>query len=346
MKLTFNTNDLRRKLDKVKTAIGKAIRLITINNNLYLESNTDLASTRIYLDKTELEIKTLISSTFINIVKACPGDKIELTIKDNLVQIKSGTFKVSINQVNEVLYTEKFENITDSMIKLEEDNFKEILKVVNIAASKTHSNVSLHGTNIKFKDNTLYIQSSDSFRVSQFSKGASYQAEFNFVVMGNVVEKCLSSLKEYEVYLDNNKVYLCDTECFFIVRNIDKEYPDVEKFIKISGHEVMIDRTLLSTALDRCSIASSDNLTLIFDNKVLGLKAKSEVVEVNETLELKQCSLKDFTISMSKNYAKESIANLSGDTIRIILETAFKPVLLMNEDSSDIVHLILPIRLT
>ena len=161
--------------------------------------------------------------------------------------------------------------------------------------------------------------------------------------------KLLSSLEdEIELHLFSNKIIFKFNNIIFQSRLINGTYPNTKNLIPSESlFELKLNCNEFYSMVDRASILNDDNdnniVTLEIKDKLMKITSMSlEIGKVEEKMNV-DCS-DSIKISFSAKYMMDALRTIKTKDVIITFVGEIKPILLKNDDSDDLVSLILPIR--
>ena len=225
----------------------------------------------------------------------------------------------------------------------------------NYACSLDEARVVLTGVNIKLNENNLECSATDSYRLAlrkyKLTNGVNNSIDI-IIPSKNLNEllKLLTSGDEdiIEMHLFSNKVIFKFNNILFQSRLINGTYPNTKNLIPSESlFDLKIDTTEFYNMVDRASILNNDNdnniITLEIKNKLLKITSMSlEIGKVEEKMSV-DCD-SDIKISFSAKYMMDALRTINSKNVILTFVGEIKPILLKNDDSEDLVCLILPIR--
>lgn len=347
MKIELITSDLVRKINKLRNCSKFGIKLFTEENKLYAYSSNGEMSGRAFITQVDQEVNRVVPERFLNIIKSLQSSSISLVFDEKNLKINAGKYKGNVNYIEDRILNVSFE--ISNLLEIQVNNIYDLIKRASIAASKDKLNLS--GLNLDKRENLLIFESCDGFRVSQFKLEEFFAPEkVKFRLLNSEVERAMSCIDRTKMRLRVNSAttYIADDEAEFLIRNLDYNYPDLDKFIpKNTSQYVVLNKDELVAALDRISIISDqafDSVNLRFQNNELVLWKRTQLGEAAEKIELKNCNFEETEIIISINFLKDALKTFDSKKITIHFNEAIKPILIKSMDEPENTQMILPIR--
>ena len=328
----------------VITASDNDITIQTVINkgdDLVIESTGNIVIKGKYI----LDIIRKLDAEFINIE----------IIDDHKIMIFTENSEFNLNGIDAREYPDIDLDLSPDFISMSISSFKSMILQTNYACSLDEARVVLTGVNIKLNENNLECSATDSYRLAlrkyKLTNGVNNSIDI-IIPSKNLNEllKLLTSGDEdiIEMHLFSNKVIFKFNNILFQSRLINGTYPNTKNLIPSESlFDLKIDTTEFYNMVDRASILNNDNdnniITLEIKNKLLKITSMSlEIGKVEEKMSV-DCD-SDIKISFSAKYMMDALRTINSKNVILTFVGEIKPILLKNDDSEDLVCLILPIR--
>ena len=328
----------------VITASDNDITIQTVINkgdDLVIESTGNIVIKGKYI----LDIIRKLDAEFINIE----------IIDDHKIMIFTENSEFNLNGIDAREYPDIDLDLSPDFISMSISSFKSMILQTNYACSLDEARVVLTGVNIKLNQNNLECSATDSYRLAlrkyKLTNGVNNSIDI-IIPSKNLNEllKLLTSGDEdiIEMHLFSNKVIFKFNNILFQSRLINGTYPNTKNLIPSESlFDLKIDTTEFYNMVDRASILNNDNdnniITLEIKNKLLKITSMSlEIGKVEEKMSV-DCE-SDIKISFSDKYMMDALLTINSKNVILTFVGEIKPILLKNDDSEDLVCLILPIR--
>ena len=242
-----------------------------------------------------------------------------------------------------------------NFVKINTKLFKTIINQTAFATSTDESRPILTGINIKITGDILECSATDSYRLAlkkhKLTKSVNNSADI-IIPSKNLSEllKLLTSSDDesIEMHLFSNKVIFKFNNILFQSRLINGTYPNTKNLIPSESlFDLKLDTNEFYSMVDRASILNNDNdnniITLEIKNNLLKITSMSlEIGKVEEKMSV-DCN-NSIKISFSAKYMMDALRTINSKNVVLTFVGEIKPILLNNDDSEDLVCLILPIR--
>ncbi len=292
-----------------------------------------------------LDIIRKLDSEFINIE----------IIDDHKIMIFTDNSEFNLNGIEAREYPDIDLGLSSDVVSMSISDFRSMILQTNYACSLDEARVVLTGVNIKISGNNLECSATDSYRLALKKKlltsGVDNGADI-IIPSKNLSEllKLLSSSDEevIELHLFSNKVIFKFNNILFQSRLISGTYPYTKNLIPSDSiFDLKINCSEFYNMVDRASILNNDTdnniITLEIKNNLLKITSMSlEIGKVEEKLSV-SCD-NDIKISFSAKYMMDALRTINSRDVVLTFVGEVKPILLKNDDSDDLVCLILPIR--
>lgn len=345
LKITIGKNGLLNKLSKIKCAVGNAIKFYVKNNKLIAYVSNQIITAKISIaDVEESDFSKVIDANIYNVIKYCPDNEVTLNFEDTRVSIASGKYKCYLNYIEDKILKVDF-SIISKLSDLKIQQISETIKFASISAGSERP--YLQGINIVIKDGKLILRSSDSFRASVIKLETEIKEEVNVILIPNALEKIINSINVLDSIIKVNKAYcyISDGEVEFLMRNIDGDYPDLDKFIPISfKHSIDVPRKEIVQTIERCSVIVHDYIELAFNSKEVRLHRKNDIGEIDESIDV-ESDIENMNIALSLQFLKDAINAYNCDFVRFMINGPYSQILIIDPKNDNSLQMILPIRI-
>lgn len=327
--ITASDNDIT-----IQTVIEKG-------DNLIIENTGNIVIKGKYI----LDIIRKLDSEFINIE----------IIDDHKIMIFTENSEFNLNGIEAREYPDIDLTLSSDFVNMSISDFKSMILQTNYACSLDEARVVLTGVNIKINDDNLECSATDSYRLAlRKEKLTSIVKNSADIIIPsknlNELLKLLSSGDdgEIEMHLFSNKVIFKFGNILFQSRLISGTYPNTKNLIPSDSiFDLSIDCNEFYNMVDRASILNNDT-----DNNIITLEIKNNLLKITSmSLEIGKVEEKmnvscdnDIKISFSAKYMMDALRTIKSKNVVLTFVGEIKPILLKNDDSSNLVCLILPIR--
>lgn len=376
MRFIILKENLNGGLNIVSRVAGKNLTLPILNNilisaekNFLNLSATDLELGIKYwsLIKDEKEGKiTVPAKTLSNFIALLPGDKINIELKNQILNITCQDYQTKIKGLS----AEEFPIIP----KIENENFIELncqvfcdglSKVVDFATSN-QTRAELSGIYFNFKKDGLYLTATDSFRLAEktlfFVKKT--DKDFSFILPQKSVREIINILAGREgkinLYFSPSQVlfeYLMaevqHPQIQIISRVIDGDYPDYQEIIpKKYEVQVILPREKFLNHIKTASIFSgkTNEVKIRLNPQKEGIEILSQNPELGENMSFLQGQVKyektpkEMEVSFNHRFLADGLLNIKDAEVIFELNGEDGPAALKPKADSSYIYIVMPIK--
>ena len=338
--------------------------VLPILSNILIEAQQD----KIRLTATDLDIGiscvvpvntqetgmiTIPAKRFSDIIKELPGDEVSIITKKNnlmLIETESCQFRIMGAGVEEFPKLPEFKD--REVIKLDQADLKEMLRLTSFAVSLDESRYILNGILFQISKGNLGLVATDGKRLAIIEKKMKQGADkdVRMIVPLKTIQELNRSLKdegELVLVLGNNQVLFELDRVMIISRLIEGEFPDYHQVIPPqSENKIKIDRERFLLAIKRAALLATPDYQAVklevFKNKLVVSKSTPDVGESREEISMEYGG-KEMMIGFNPAYLVDVLKNLALETIELELTDTEKPgVIRIN----GYIYIVLPMRLS
>lgn len=345
--------------------IFNALKIQTQENNLILEANNGNIAIKIEIKDKSLKIKkqgkiACLGRYFIEIIKKINDSLIKITVmENNFLVIKTSfcEYKLKLMDVCDFLELDFSFQKLDSF-QIETLFLKNMIKEVNISASKNEKRPILMGLNLIYQNNILKSFATDSFRMSQkkINLDIKYR-NFNIVIPNKSLEELIKILehcqsKHLKIYSDAQKIFLEIDNLWFQTSLLEGNYPQIQE-IKLTNFpfSIHLNKDDLMKALERVSLLFSKeqintNVIKFILNEQNSIEISSSSESLGTALEKiipLKVSANSFQIAFNAKYLEDVLKVLSVKEVVFYFDNPLKPFIITTLEKDSSIHLILPI---
>ncbi len=372
MKLTLIKNEFLTGINLASRLAQKSASLPIIQNilleatdNILKIGATNLETGVIFwvLAKVEKEGKVLVPANILsNFISSISGDKIELMLKNNVLNIKSqdGLAKIIGQEASEYPI---IPILKDVLCKIEAQSLAFAISQVVDFTSPSQMRPELSGVYLRFSPQELITAASDSFRLAEKRIKADFKELKKEIAL--ILPKTTSReiANVFQNNLDLAKIYLSENQIMFEVMSqelgtpkiqitsqlIEGHYPDYQQIIptefKVSA---IFERELLVSKLKIVSIFSgrSSEVRLDLDprTQTTRLFAQSSEVGENEVLIPSRIKGDPLTISFNHRFLSEGLNKFKTPNIIFSFSSEEGPAVLKAPEDESYFYIVMPIK--
>jgi len=247
----------------------------------------------------------------------------------------------------------KLEEVKDPII-LDGLKFKEIINNTSFACSLQESRPLLTGVNIKLTGNLFEVVATDSYRLSKVSLMLDkiYSENINIVIPArniNELIKLINREDEVQIHVFSNKALFKFGNIVFQTSLLNGTYPNTDNSIpKTFNYKIKANLKDFYSLLDTASSLTQSKEKNIVDMEINGNelivsasslegKGKDKITVVNEIGN-------NIKISFSVRYMLDALKVLNEEEICILLNGEISPIILKENEQSELIELVLPMK--
>lgn len=365
MKFVTTTRKIQEGLNIVKNITGKNLNLpilntvlMTAKNNQVNFSTTNLElGINYYLNTpVENEGKTAIPSKIItDLVSNIKDEKIEVSLKDNILSIQSGNFKTKLICFDPKDFPLIPKLKKEPLITLSARVLKNALGSVFDSISLSQTRPELGGVFINLNKGRIYFASTDSFRLTEKIISAPCPKNISVIIPRNTAAELIRILSDYEkdisLNIEENQIQFSSDDFDIISRLIDGRYPDYQKVIPLKSiSQVLFKKEDLQNNIRLAGLFSSNinDIGLRIDKKEAVVFSKnsdrgefSSRIKSNSGLQIEE----PFEVLLNYNYLADGLKNMPSDDVLFEYTGDGAPVVLRPKDSElSFTYLIMPLK--
>ncbi len=371
MKIQIKQNILIEHLNHVIKGIStknlrpilNCIKFELTEDGLYLMSTDNEISIKTFIDKKEIDKidscgEIVVSGRYIyDIIRKLPDELITLEeVMDAKIYITTKNSSFTLNCSDPTEFPDLELEYRKKPILLNQKVFKTIFNQTAFATSNGESRPVLTGINFKIENNKMECTATDSYRLAIKKIELSETAEENSNIiiptknLNELVKLMEDDEENIEIHIFNNKVIFKFSTISMMTRLISGTYPDTSKLIP-SEFMLTMQTSLMDfyNAIDRASLLTneSDKNTIKFetnDEQVIISSNIPEIGNVEEKILVKKNNKENIKIAFNSKFMLDAVRVLDSEEIELKFNGEFKPIIIKNSESNDLIQLILPIR--
>lgn len=369
MKLKIKRETLVSNLDNVSRALSTRNIIPVLNGikfelkkkGLYLTASDNDVSIEVFIDKKDIEIieeeDSLVvanGSKLLELLKRIDKEYIDIQSFDaNEVMFTSGKFEYKSNCfVKEDFPNIKFEEVSDP-IMIDSIKFKDIINKTTFACSLQESRPILTGINIKVIGDLFECVATDSYRLSKVLINIPNMTNsYNIVIPSkniNELYRIINKAIELEFHIFSNKVLVKYDNIKFQSSLLNGTYPNTDNSIpKEFSSTIKVSLSKFASLVSNASLISQAKDKNIIDmevkNNLLTIKANTLDGKFEDTIEVECEENTDIKISYSAKYMLDALKVYNKDNILLLMNGEISPIIIKEEENTEVTELILPMK--
>ena len=327
-------------------------------NNQVIFSATNLELGINYYLNTQVEDEGKIaipSKIFADFVSGIKDDKIEMSLKENTLNIQSANFKTKLMCLNSKDFPLIPKLKKEPAINLPARTLKNILSSVFDSISLSQTRPELGGVFMGLNKTKICFASTDSFRLTEKIISAECRKQASVIIPRNTVAELIRILSDYEkdvsISIEENQIQFYSDDFDIVSRLIEGRYPDYQKVIPLkSASQALFKKEDLQNNIKLAGLFSSNinDIGLRVDKKEAAVFSKnSDRGEFNSRLKNNPNSKieEPFEVLLNYNYLSDGLKNIPSEDILFEYTGEGAPIVLRPKDPElNFTYLIMPLR--
>lgn len=370
MKFTIEKNILLVHLNSVSKAMTTKNIIPVLNGiefnlkkeGLYLTATNNDITIKNFINKKDIkDIKkegtVIIHGRYLlDIIRKLPEDDIyieEIDGNKTVISTKNSKYNLNCYPITEYPKVELKES--NSPIIIASGLLKEIFNQTSFATSFQESRPLLTGLNIKIIGNILECVATDSYRLAKkiIKLPKKIEENINIIIPSKNINELVKIIEDDEdeisISIFNNKILFKYKNILFQSSLLSGTYPNTDNFVP-KDFEIEIEANLIElyNVFDRASLLTQSKekniVQLSIEKEKLIINSSSlEVGKVEEVMIINNIKNKDIKISFSAKYILEALKTFKSDSVKLYFNGQIKPIIIKENEKSDLIQLILPI---
>ena len=366
MKATIERAVLLKSLGHVQSVVERR-NTIPILSNVLMEARED-GSLRLMATDLDLQVDesvpanvsqpgatTVSAHTFFDIVRKLPeGSQVELSAAEGKMQVVAGRARFNLSTLPRDDFPVIAEGDLPTRFELPAATLREIIEKTRFAISSEETRYYLMGIFFHVIDDQLRAAATDGHRLARVTIGRPDGADGmpDVIVPRKAVNELYRLLEELEgtveISLSPTKVRFGLGSAILTSKLIDGTFPDYNRVIPTANDKLLkLDPKSFSAGVDRVSTIASektravkmavdrDKVTLSVTSPENGVATEEIPADYgNDGLE----------IGFNARYLLDILSEIDGDTVEVHLADAAAPTLLRENDKSNALYVLMPMR--
>lgn len=368
MKVKVDRNELLKKLSDIQNIVEKRNTMPVLNNFLLSAESAVSAITATDLEtalKEPIELSVLEEGTMcipakklFEIAREMDGEIVLESADNQWIRVKCGKshFRLACISPDEFPVWPSIASTEARTVELDAATLLDSIEKTLYAAGESDTRYVLNGLLFHLKtDQVLNVVGTDGHRLALSQKKITEKLDEDVKII--LSRKSVSELRRFldgeqnpvKLTIGKNHVLFSIGSIQFLTRLIEGTYPNYEQVIPSDNNKDLgVDREAFSKALKIVSILSKerssavkvdlnpDIMVISTSNPDLG-DAKDEI-----TVKYKGDAM---TIAFNARYLLDVLNVMESETILLKMNEALSPVLLIEEDRTDYICVVMPMRL-
>ena len=366
MKATIERAILLKSLSHVQSVVERR-NTIPILSNVLLEARDD-GSLRLMATDLDLQVDesiaanveqagatTVSAHTFFDIVRKLPeGSQVELTAAEGKMQVIAGRSRFNLSTLPRDDFPVIAEGELPTRFELPAATLRQVIEKTRFAISSEETRYYLMGIFFHVIDDQLRAAATDGHRLARITVAKPDGADGmpDIIVPRKCVHELYRLLEELEgtleVSLSPTKVRFGLGSAVLTSKLIDGTFPDYNRVIPTANDKLLkLDPKSFSAGVDRVSTIASEKTRAVKmagdrDKVTLSVTSPENGVATEELPA--DYGFDGLEIGFNARYLLDILSEIDGDTVEVHLADAAAPTLLRENDKSEALYVLMPMR--
>lgn len=365
MKVICNSIELSEACQNVQRAASAKTAIPAIEGILMVAENNMLTLTGYDLEmgittsipaRIEEEGQLVLNAhMFSETLRKLPGNTVNIDSDTRqIASISSGEFESTLIGISAEEYPELPSVSGGYSVTLNQGILKDMVRKTIFSAAIKDSKIVHTGIKFEIEKNHIRLIAVDGVRLAIRNENIEYGGEdLSFVVPAKTLSEAVKLMSEDD---ENVSISVGKRHIVFeigsyniISRLLDGEFLNYKAAIPSSTKTtVSVDTKILLESIDRTSLIITDKIKspvkCVFSEGLIKISSMTSLGSANDKLSAK-IEGEDCTIGFNNKYMIEALRVCDTDEIKIKLNGAVAPILLVPSDGDSFIFLILPVRL-
>jgi DNA polymerase-3 subunit beta len=366
MKATIERATLLKSLGHVQSVVERR-NTIPILSNVLIEARED-GSIRLMATDLDLQVDesvpanvsqpgatTLSAHTLFDIVRKLPeGSQVELSAAEGKMQVNAGRSRFSLSTLPRDDFPVIAEGELPTRFELPAATLRQIIEKTRFAISSEETRYYLMGIFLHVIDDQMRAAATDGHRLARvtIAKPDGADGMPDVIIPRKAVQELYRLLEELEgtveISLSPTKVRFGLGSAVLTSKLIDGTFPDYNRVIPTANDKLLkLDPKSFSAGVDRVSTIASektravkmsvdrDKVTLSVTSPENGLATEELAADYGSD---------GIEIGFNARYLLDILSEIDGDTVEVHLADAAAPTLLRENDKSNALYVLMPMR--
>jgi DNA polymerase III subunit beta len=366
MKATIERATLLKSLGHVQSVVERR-NTIPILSNVLLEARED-GSLRLMATDLDLQVDesvpanvsqsgatTLSAHTLFDIVRKLPeGSQVELTAAEGKMQVIAGRSRFNLSTLPRDDFPVIAEGELPTHFELPAATLRQVIEKTRFAISSEETRYYLMGIFLHVVDEQLRAAATDGHRLARVTVARPDGAEGmpDVIVPRKAVAELYRLLEELEgtveISMSPTKIRFGLGSAILTSKLIDGTFPDYNRVIPTGNDKLLkLDPKSFSAGVDRVSTIASEKtravkISLDRDKVTLSVTSPENGIATEELAA--DYGADGLEIGFNARYLLDILGEIDGDTVEVHLADAAAPTLLRENDKSNALYVLMPMR--
>ena len=366
MKATIERAVLLKSLGHVQSVVERR-NTIPILSNVLIEARED-GSIRLMATDLDLQVDesvpatvtqpgatTVSAHTLFDIVRKLPeGSQVELTAAEGKMQVVAGRSRFNLSTLPRDDFPVIAEGDLPTRFELPAATLREIIEKTRFAISSEETRYYLMGIFLHVIDDQMRAAATDGHRLARVTvpKPDGADGMPDVIIPRKAVAELYRLLEELEgtveISLSPTKIRFGLGSAILTSKLIDGTFPDYNRVIPTANDKLLkVDPKSFSAGVDRVSTIASEKtravkISLDRDKVTLSVTSPENGVATEELPA--DYGSEGLEIGFNSRYLLDILSEIDGDTVEVHLADAAAPTLLRENDKSNALYVLMPMR--
>ena len=366
MKATIERATLLKSLGHVQSVVERR-NTIPILSNVLIEGRDD-GSIRLMATDLDLQVDesvpanvtqagaiTVSAHTLFDIIRKLPeGSQVELSAAEGKMQVNAGRSRFSLSTLPRDDFPVIAEGELPTRFELPAATLRQIIEKTRFAISTEETRYYLMGIFLHLIDDQLRAAATDGHRLARVTVAKPDGADGmpDVIIPRKAVAELYRLLEEVEgtveVSLSATKIRFDLGSAVLTSKLIDGTFPDYNRVIPTANDKLLkLDPKSFSAGVDRVSTIASEKtravkMSVDRDKITLSVTSPENGVATEEIPA--DYGSDGLEIGFNARYLLDILGEIDGDTVEVHLADAAAPTLLRENDKSNALYVLMPMR--
>ena len=366
MKATIERATLLKSLSHVQSVVERR-NTIPILSNVLIEARDD-GSLRLMATDLDLQVDesvpanvtqagatTVPAHTFFDIVRKLPeGSQVDISAAEGKMQVNAGRARFNLQTLPRDDFPVIAEGELPTRFELPAATLRQMIEKTRFAISSEETRYYLMGIFLHLVDDQLRAAATDGHRLARITVAKPDGADGmpDVIVPRKCVQELYRLLEELEgtveISLSPTKVRFGLGSAVLTSKLIDGTFPDYNRVIPTGNDKLLkLDPKSFSAGVDRVSTIASEKtravkMSVDRDKVTLSVTSPENGVATEEVPA--DYGSDGLEIGFNAKYLLDILSEIDGDIVEVHLADAAAPTLLRENDKSNALYVLMPMR--
>lgn len=365
MKIFCNTTELSEACQNVQRAASTKTAIPAIEGILMVAKDGTLTLTGYDLEmgittsipaKVEEEGELVLNAhMFSETLRKLPASTVSIfSDQRNIAAIACGEFESTLIGISAEEYPDLPSVSGGYPITISQEILKDMVRKTIFSVSVKDSKIVYTGVKFEIEENHIRLIAVDGVRLAIRNENIDYSGEvLSFIVPAKTLSEVVKLMKDGDenVTISVGKRHIIFELCGYqiISRLLDGEFLNYKAAIPSATKTVIhVNTKSFIESIDRTSLIITDKIKspvkCVFEDNLIKISSITSLGTANDKISA-QIEGENCTVGFNNKYMIEALRVCDTDEVRIMLNGAVAPILIVPKQGDDFIYLILPVRL-